>query len=360
MLYLRKLFTTVGWVLLSYIAHAGEPGLPTELTARQLKLKSGEATLSEVLAELEKQTGNRVADRRTARRDDPKLKLRPGTFWQTLDAIGEQTGIAFTPHGGVALVDTPYRKATTVYHGPFRFAIKNIAVNRDDELQTHNAHVTISVAWEPRFAPMYLNLKNAEVTVGKHTEKLVAGGIEAVFGAGATKIELSAPAPPRAAMRIDSIKGEIRVVGAPKMLEFTFDKLGPLTQKNPREAEQEGVTIRLSEVKQFANRWQVTLQIVNPPGAISGLESFQLPYWTNNNRLWLTWTDPQTKRTSTLEPSGDSYQDTKDGRIINFTFTPQGDTPLPPKTAAVTLRYRTPNRVLAFTVPFEFQNLALP
>jgi hypothetical protein len=349
-------------LVLITIASALRAGdIPTELTARQLKLKGGEATLSEILTELEKQTGNPIADRRTAVRKNLKLTLKPGTFWQTLDAIGEQTGIAFTPHGGVALVDTPYRKLHTSYTGAFRFSIKSVTVTRDDELQTHHGHASVTIAWEPRFAPMYLNLKSAEVAIGKKNEAVPGGGTQEVLGAGAARIDFAYQAPPRNVARIDAIKGEVRFIGAPKMLEFAFAKLGPISDKNLRESEsQDGVKVRLTEVKQLTGRWVVRLHLVYPDGAIAGLESFQLPYWTNNNRVWLSWSDSRTKSTHTLEPDGDAYQDVKDGRIIQYTFTPQGDTPLPPKTADVTLRCRTPNRVLAFTVPFAFRDLPLP
>jgi hypothetical protein len=355
-----KIVLTCSVVALS--AFAGEPRPTQDLQPRTLNLPAGELTLDEVLKHLEKQTGNPVADLRKTNRDNPKLTLTTKTFWKTLDAIGQQTKIGFSAYqegGGVALVDAPYRRLTTDYPGVFRIALKRIAVSRDDETQTHYANLTLDAAWEPRFQPLFLNLENATVRAGKRSEKLERQAMRSVAGMGATEIELRVPAPERAVLQIDSLKGELRVIGAPKMLEFAFEKLGPVNAKTPREAKpQEGVKVSITEMKQLATRWTVDLQIVNPAGAIVPLESFQS--WLDNNRLWLTWTDPQTKKARTLEPVGETQEGNNQTMKIHFDFTARGDTPLPPKSAEVTLRYRTPNRVAAFTVPFVFENLPLP
>ncbi|MSQ93940.1 MAG: hypothetical protein EXR98_05210 [Gemmataceae bacterium] len=343
-------------------AFAGEPRPTQDLQPRTLILPARDLTLDEVLKELEKQTGNTVADLRRTNRDNPKLTLTTNTFWKTLDAIGAQTKIGFSAYqegGGVALVDAPYRRLTTVYPSVFRIALKRVAVSRDDETQTHYANLTLDAAWEPRFQPLFLNLESATVIAGKRTEKLERQAMRSVAGMGATEIELRLPAPERAVLQIDSLKGELKVIGAPKMLEFAFEKIGPVTPKAPREAKsQEGVKVSVTEVKQLATRWTVDLQIVNPAGAIIPLESFQS--WLDNNRLWLTWTDPQTKKVRTLEPVGETQEGNNQTMKIHFDFTARGNTPLPAKNADVTLRYRTPNRVAAFTVPFGFKDLPLP
>lgn len=344
--------------LLGIAVRAGEPGPAADLQPRSVQFPAREMSLDEVLKELEKQTGNRVTDLRKTKRDISKLTLSTKTFWKTLDAIGQQTKVGFSAYqegGGVALVDAPYRSLNTDYNGLFRFSVKRIAVSRDDETQAHYAQVTFDAAWEPRLQPLYLNLESATAVLGKRASKLERQAMRSVAGMGAAEIELRLPAPERAVLQIDSLKGELRVIGAPKMLEFAFDKL---KENDPRSSKQEGVEVGVSALKRSATRWSLQVTIKNPAGAIAPLESFQS--WLDNNRLWLTWTDPQSKKTRTLEPVGETQDGTSEMMKVHFDFTARGDSPLPPKNAEVTLRYRTPNRVVVFSVPFAFANLPLP
>ncbi len=161
-------------------------------------------------------------------------------------------------------------------------------------------------------------------------------------------------APARNVAALDSLKGELHVIGAPKMLEFKFAQL-TAGQKD----EQEGVKVRLSDVKQTAKLWAFEIATEYPKGAIVDLESYQS--WMDNNRVWLTWTDPKSKRTYEIEPSGEAPQPAAAGRTkIRYYFSVREKMTLPPKGVEVSLRYRTPNRVEVFTVPFAFQDLPLP
>ena len=90
--------------------------------------------------------------------------------------IGKQTGIGFSAYqhdGGVALADIPYRTLKTSYSGVFRFAVKRIAVSRDDEAQSHVCHVTLDIAWEPHLQPLYLSLDRAAIDFAKSAKGVV-------------------------------------------------------------------------------------------------------------------------------------------------------------------------------------------
>jgi hypothetical protein len=327
------------------------------LSALAQEQVASEITLEQALADLKKQTGNTVADRRS-HPTNPKLKLAKfGEFWKTLDAIGAETGIGFSayqPDGGVALVDKPFRELKTHYSGPFRFAVKRISVSRDDETQAHTCQVTLDTAWEPRLAMLYLNVNKASVGIGKTAEELDRQTARSVAGACATEIELRMKAPPRNVAAIDSLKGELRIIGAPKMLEFKFAQL-TAGQKD----EQEGVKVSLVDVKQTGQRWDFELQTEYPKGVIVDLESFQS--WKDNNRVWLAWTDPKSKRTYEVDPTGNGPELASGaGTKIRYYFSVREKSMLPPKGVEVVLRYRTPNRVEVFTVPFSFRDLPLP
>ncbi len=355
---LRVGYHFLTYAVLAMPVLAGDPRSAQDLHPRPLQFPSRAMTVSEVLKHLQVETENSVVDKRKIKSDDPKLTLTTKSFWESLDALGEATKIGFSAYqeeGGVALIDGPYRKLTTHYSGLFRFALKRTSINRDDETQTHFVQLTLDAAWEPRLQPLYLNLESASATVGKRTEKIDRQAMRSVAGTGATEFEVRLPAPPRAVMQIDSLKGELRVIGAPKMLDFTFEKI---KDNDARSAKREGVEVEVGVLKKTATRWSLLLTIKNPRGAIAPLESFQS--WLDNNRLTLTWIDPQSKKVKTLEPINEVQEGDGETMKIHFDFTARPDTPLPPRSADVTLRYRTPNRVVAFTVPFAFENLPLP
>jgi hypothetical protein len=325
-------------------------------SASAVKFAKERLTLSDAIAELQSQTGNVIVDRRT-KTTNQELEFKPasGPFWQMLDAIGAQ-GISFSAYqdgGSVALVDAPYRRVATHYSSIFRFAVKRTTVSRDEETKAHSCQLTIDAAWEPRFQMLYVNLNDAEFRFAKQVEKVERQSARSVAGIGATEIELLTPAPPRAIGKIDMIKGNIRAVGVPKMLELTFPQL------SQKPVLLEGVNAELTHVKKETNRWTVELYSDDPPGAET-LESFQQS-WRDNNRVWLSYgMDPKTKKPYELEPSAGPAQPSKTGMKMKYFFTSRGDVALPAAGAPVTLHYRMPSRVQTFTVPFEFHDLPLP
>jgi hypothetical protein len=166
-------------------------------------------------------------------------------------------------------------------------------------------------------------------------------------------------APDRKVLKLDSLEGALRVIAAPRMLEFTFDKLKPMTADKPRVELQDGVKVSMQEVLQPKGGavWRVKIMIAYPEGALVARESHQFAY--SNNKIWLSWTDAATKTVRTLEAAG-QYEEGKDGFHVIMHFEPTETTPFPPASANVTLHLRTPSRLAAITVPFVFRDLPLP
>ena len=333
-----------------------------ELNPTPATFPAGETTLNDILAALAKQTGNVVSDRRKpAENVKLTLPMRSADFWPTMDAIGTRTGVGFSPYGGVALIDAPYRKLQTSYSGLFRFTVKRIQVGRDEETQTPFCSVSLDVAWEPRFEPFYLNLDRAEAkfapdgkgTALRETIARHARG-NSVAGSSAAEVELRMKAPHRSSPALASLTGAFEVIGPPKMLDFAFTKLTPIKQGESRTLTEDGVRVSLTYAELKPTRWSVDVEMVYPQGSMVSLESFQADSWRDNNRVWLTWGKHK------LEHSGKSTEESKVGTKIRYNFLPKGETPLPAKGAEVTLTYRTPSRVVAFAVPFAFRDLPLP
>jgi hypothetical protein len=354
---LHQIIALFGLAAVGLFSLGGERQPIPELKPREVMFSAERLSLQEALDQLGKQTGNVVKDGRK-NPSNPLLTLpkKSATFWQALDTIGKQTGVGFSAYqedGGVALVDAPYRELTTHHSGLFRFALKRIAVSRDDETQAHLCHVTLDAAWEPRLRLLYLNVEQAAVTYGqKRAVQLERQSARPVAGASATEFELRMNAPDRATRKIDLLEGKIRVVGAPKMLEFQFANLA-----GAKEQEKEGVKVRVRAVKKGTKQWRVELEDEYPRDAFAELQSFEKGAVMDNNRVWLTWHDAQAKKTLELDKILDGPGE---GSGIVYTFEPKGPTPLPAKDAEVTLHYLTPNRVVAFTAPFKFQELPLP
>lgn len=359
----RHLLVAICLFIIPFTATGGE------VAPKAAKFSAPQLALSDALKELQAQTGNTITDLRREPKN-PTVNLEPGAFWPTLDAIGKQTGIGFNVYqtnGGIALVDTPYRDRKAHYSGIFRFAIKSTSVTRDDETGVNQCEVVLDTAWEPRFRALFLNLEKAEVAYDAKTasrmakHEVPAQSAFPVAGKCATQdLKMVLPAPARTTTSLIYLKGAVRVIGVPKLLDFEFTKLGNFKPDTPSRDEKDDVKVSVTAVQIRKTAWTVELGTIYPEGALVKLQSFEEPVLLQYNRVWLTWTDPKTNKAHELDWRGEEPQETKEGTKVKYHFMPRGGTPLPPPGVNVTLRYRTPSRVVAFTVPFAFEDLPLP
>lgn len=337
-----------GWLI------AGERNSADDFKPRLVTFKSPQLTLRDAMEEIEKQTGNAVRDARS-NPAYPAIALPKSalSFWYALDAIGKQTGTdisTYQPDGGVALVDRQYRERTTHVSGAFRFTFKHIETSRDEETKAHLCRTTIDVAWEPRFRLMYLNLAGAKVTAGGQSEMLPGQPVRKVSGVTATDFELRSNAPPRAVGKLDAVTGTFRAVGAPRILDFKFEQPSKFMK-----LEIDGVIAKIKVTSQSPSRWSVDVDFEHPKDALLDVQSFE------NNDLFLfkyqgvflKWNQQKNE----MRPTSKDLTET--GIRYHFDAKEAGQK-LPAKDGDVVLHVHTPNRVVAFTVPFEFRDLALP
>jgi hypothetical protein len=350
----------VGTILFS---PAQEPRPQQDWQRAAVKFPPGPVTLKDALDHMQKETGNVVND---LRGDTAKtfLKNLPAqiTFWPLIDAIGKETGIGFSayqPDGGVALIESPYRKLETCYADPFRFAIKRVAVSRDDETKVHACDVALDIAWEPRFRALYLNLESAQVAYAPDIKKIVLThtlepqAMSSVAEISARELDLRLPAPDRTSPSIAALHGSIHVIGTPKLLHFTF-KLGkPL----PLKEAQEKVNFSLSKLTKRISSWTVAMRLEYPKDALVPLRDTNQSLWLNN-QVWLEWKGRKLKTDSTHETL--MAGNIPVGASITAHFIPRDGIPLPGNADDVTLHYLVPNRVVSITAPFAFKDLPLP
>jgi hypothetical protein len=336
------------------------------LTPRPVAFSKRTLPLQDALAELAKSTGNKVGDqRRDKTRPETMLPAEPTNFWPALDAIGKASGIGFSANladGGVALVDAPYRPIATAYGGIFRIALRRLAVAREEETATRHCQLALDVAWEPRFRPFYLDLKELKITFAPDAKKKVVEdrvlgrGPAHIAGRGAIELEVQTAAPDRSCPRIDALQGTLWAVGPSEMLAFSFDKLTLLKPGQPPAPlvqTQAGVTVKIASIRRNGDALLVKVQIENPKGS-PGFESHQS--WLDNNRIVLAHKD----RKRTLTSTG-SRDDVKGLRAdLEYEFAESASQPLPATLDGWTLRYETPGAIVELTAPFAFKGIALP
>jgi hypothetical protein len=339
-----------------------------ELAPRSVTFSRPALPLPQALAELATQTGNTVGDlRRTKAGPVVTLPTRPTTFWPALDAIAKASGIAYsayTADGGVALTDAPYRAVQTAYTGLFRVAVRRVEVSRDEETRAHHCRLGLDVAWEPRFRPFYVDLRQVRLTFAPdaHNKQLrdtVAGrSAIPVAGRGATELEVVAAAPDRSCPRIASVDGTLWAVGPSKMLTFRFAK--PAVQKAGSKgpaappSTHEGVTVTIASIRRQSDALVVTVHIENPKDS-PAFDTHQS--WLDNNRITLSQGDGARKWTLTA-PSSDAMSGNR--AKLTYAFTESADQRLPSSLDGWALTYETPGRIVELTAPFTLKDIALP
>jgi len=127
---------------------------------KKVTIQEKEIELSKALAEITKQTGNDVVDRRQGK-DDVKIRLELTgvTFWQASmpwPKAADANVAVFERDMKIALTDGPFQALPTSYDGMFRIRIKRIQIAHNLEADTKQALFTMEIAWEPRFQPLFI------------------------------------------------------------------------------------------------------------------------------------------------------------------------------------------------------------
>ncbi len=343
----------------------GEDNRATQIARAKAELEprlltfQGQASVADFLVQLEKQTGNVVADRRSMRTDMAiALAFDRVSFWQALDRFCLLAGCGYTTYGsdgGVALIDMPRKSSQVSYHGITRTVLKRVVVAREFDNGAGACTLHLDLAWEPRFQPFYVGIGPGRAQFAKDEtgkEQMAQTphrGQIPVAGRSAVEVEVTLPAPRRSAPAIAALEGSFRFLGPSKMLTFRFPEI-----KTGAAQEQEEVSLRLAKVKDAGDRWLVEVQIDNPAGT-PVFESYQT--WLDNNRIALVKGEAGKQQTWLPEPNETVLLETNCRAVIQYAFA----LPKAKRTMADwALVYRTPGRIVELTVPYSFKNIALP
>jgi hypothetical protein len=335
-----------------------------DLAPKRVAIQKKAISLSDALAEVKKQTGLEVLDKRRTR-TNPRLSLdiQGATFWEAVDRISAAARAPislYEANGQVALVDGAYRRLPVSYSGLFRTVVKRIVLTRDLDAGAHYAVVHLEVAWEPRLEPFYLDLGPTSVSYPDAAGKQVAIDMEGkgqiqVHGRNFLEFTVRFPAPDRSMARLKGLAGKLTLVTPSRMLTFTFGRLGKIDKAGlAQKQEQDGVTVRLNKLLPGDDPLDVEVALAYPAEGPK-FESYQS--WLVNNDIYLA----RLKGGAPVRPLPGGMEidrSTYPNALIRYHFDNK-------KNRFGNLKdwklvYRTPGRIVSLPLQFAFKDLPLP
>ena len=328
---------------------------------------AGELPLSEILAAIEKQTGNKVTDLREEFGQDvgdPKLKVDfdQTPFWKALDQVLDLAGLSIYPYtaegGGVGLTsraDTQLpRFDRAVYAGAFRVEATEFVARRDlRDPMSHSLNLTLEAAWEPRLQPIVVMqpMEGVEaVDDNGQPVAVAASGNELEIGVDADMKSVELPIqfqlPERTARRLASLKGKLTAMLPGRIETFRFGNLDKAKRVERKRAD---LTVVLEDVRKNDAVWEVRVLLVFEK-ATGALESHRSSGWVAGNPAFLEAPNKELIPYAGLETTRET--DTEAGVAYKFV--------LPKGLKGYTFVYKTPTAIVSLPIDYELKDLDLP
>jgi hypothetical protein len=326
-----------------------------------------DAPLDEVLATIEKQTGNQVVDYREqlgAEAPEKKvtLKVEDEPFWSALDRLLDATNMSPYAFGenesSLALVErqegTQSRVGKATYAGPFRIETTRVGTQRSLRMaDQNNLEVDLEISWEPRLRPVALSQSAEDFKAqGDDGADVPTTAQNDVFNvevtAGSHSAEVTAPMelPARAVKEIASLKGRLAALVPGRLADLRFDKLA-----GAKDAVQEvgGVKVTLSRVVQNQALWEIHMRI--RVGSIDDSAETSRG-WVFQNITFMEGKDGETIDHAGFETT---MQNDEEAGFAYFFELPEGA-----DIGDYTWVYRTPAAIVNLPVEYEIKGIPLP
>lgn len=321
--------------------------------------------LQKVLAEIERQTGNKLSDYREqfGQADGPTpitVASVDSTFWETLDSVldsGKLSLYPFANQEALAIIarepGAATRSAAPCYRGPFRIeatqGTSKIDLRRSE---SRTLELTVELAWEPRLQPIALSHALSTVAGTTETGEAVAvinpeGSIdlETQSSSKSAELTLSLATPDRKAQSIASLRGVISALVPGRRVEFRFAGLDRVTA--PVVQSRGGVSVTLQTVRKNNAIWEVHMRM-KLRGAGDALASHR--GWVFENRSYLVESGGEQ-----IESAGfETTMQTDDEVGIAYLFE------LPDGPKGLTWVYETPASIVETPIEYELKGIALP
>jgi hypothetical protein len=327
---------------------------------------SGEMPVSEAIAKIAEQTGNKLIDYRerfNQEGSDPKIKLALDKvpFWQALDTVldaakltiynydEEKGALAFTSRGDTALP----RLGRGSYSGLFRLEPNKIEATRDlKNSQMHALKLTVDAVWEPRVRPIVIEVPLAGVSATDENGKEISidrteGTLEVPIEGNGAAVEIEFPlsAPQRSVKTLASLKGKVTAVVLGKIESFEF---ADIDKAKSAEQERGGVTVVLENCRKNGDIYDVSMR-VRFDRAANALESHR--GWIYDNECYVA--DAKGKRIENAGLEATLLDVNEVG--VSYKFNLEGGTP-----ATYKFFYKTPAAIIRIPVDFEIKAIDLP
>ncbi|PHR86267.1 MAG: hypothetical protein COA78_38140 [Blastopirellula sp.] len=332
----------------------------TEATHITLSVK--EAPLSEVLKEIEKQTGNKFFDFRDnfgQQGSDPKISLdvTDGLFWEVADQVFDDAGVMAYHFSGrknvLAYLARPENNAPAKervsYAEVFRFEPTRIEAGRNlQAADGGNMILYLQVAWEPRISPVVIKMPLSELSVtddqGNELLGQNTGSLDTEVNGSSVDLTIGLNAAKRSAIQIDKISGTIEALVPGGIETFEFDKL-----QVARNVEQTrgGMKVVLEGFFKNADLYQARV-LLKFEDASEAFESHR--GWVFSNEVYLLGADGEKVEVAGYE----QYQGDIDSIGISYQFV------LEQEVANYKLVYKTPASMVTLPVKFELKDIPLP
>jgi len=327
---------------------------------------AGEMPASEALAEISKQTGNKLVDYRERFNQegaDPKIKLAldKAPFWQALDTVldaanltiynydEEKGALAYTSRGADAVA----RVGRGSYSGLFRLEPKTIEATRDlRNSSLHSLRLTVDAVWEPRVRPIVLEVTLADAVAKDENGDAI--GIDSSEGTlevpveesnAAVEIEFPLSAPARSVKTLASIKGKVTAVLLGKVESFEFANID---KAKSVEQERGGVTVTVENCRKNGDVYDVSMR-VRFDRAANALESHR--GWIYDNESYLLDAKGNRVESAGLEAT------LLDVNAVGLSYKFDLDNATP---AGYKFVYKTPAAIIRIPVDFELKGIDLP
>ena len=350
------------WLVSS--SFGAEPGKSLDATRLTLDVKG--ASLAEVLAEIEKQTGNQLSDEREQFGQDapPKmvmLKADDEPFWSALDRLLDDAKLTPYPASGVeslALVEREptalRRSGRATYVGPFRIEAASVMAQRGVRAPEQSMlQVQLEIAWEPRLRPLALTQLAADVSAmcddGLETPTLaeeVEFDQEISAGNHAAEVTIPLQLPARRAKSLQTLSGTLTALVPGKIVDLKFDKLADAKEATQEEG---GVSVTVDRVVKNQEVWEVHMRI----SVESDVEALQTHRgWVFENVATLIDNEGATIENAGFETT---MQTEDEAGLAYFYELPEGV-----EIGDCTWVYRTPVDIESIAVEYELEDVLLP
>jgi hypothetical protein len=325
-----------------------------------------DAPLAEVLAAIEKQTGNRVVDYREqfgeeAPEKKVTLKVDDEPFWSVLDKLLDATNLSpypFAEDDAMALVGRQQgsgdRAGRAAYAGPFRFEATRVSAFRSLRAEDQQGfEVDMEISWEPRLRPVALSQApdklSAKSDAGEDvptTARNAAFDIEVAAGNHSAEVSVPMRLPDRGAKQLASLTGQLSALIPGRTAELKFENIAAAKDEVQ---EVGGIRVTLSRAAQNQALWEVHMRI--HVGSIDTSTDASLG-WVFQNITYLEGSDGEHIDHAGFETA---MQSDEEAGFVYFFELPEGA-----QIGDYKWVYRTPAAIVSLPVDYELKDIPLP